>query len=636
MRPPVDWTIADTTSLLDAAFSGVHIPFALFDLSRDAIRCNREYLDLFQLTADDLRNRGVGAVDEAGARLIENEADERRFWLRPPEQQRRDVLRFRDGRVFERVITPCLRERRLLGLAATYRDLTASLLSQRQLATSRAMLERAQEVAHVGSWFRDHVSGALEWTAESQRIFGIRDGELPRTPEAFLALVHPDDREAMRGAIARLEETGAYDLEHRLIRPGGELVWVHERATVERDHAGRPVRTVGTIQDITTRRRLEEQLSQAQKLEALGRLAGGVAHDLNNALTAIVGYTELTISALSSGHPAAPDVLEIRRAAERAESVTRQLLSFSRQQPLQPRVFRLSETLSTLSRMLQGFLGTRTGLIIDVARDVEPVRGDPGQIEQAIVNLVVNSRDAMPDGGTITMHLGMATVGSASVSAHDTVPPGRYVELSVADTGTGMPGEVLAHIFEPFFTTKEPGKGTGLGLAMVYGTVKQIGGFLAVESTPGKGTVFHLFFPPAVADDARKGDVATVAALPDRSPVVVVAEDEAAVRTLVELSLSKRGYRVLVAASGLQALGILEQERHVDLLLTDANMPGMSGIDLVREAVGRRPGLRVIVMSGFTEDLPRLGELESQVLLLPKPFTPRELRERVDTLFGRS
>lgn len=629
----------DAAALLNAALAGVRTPFALFDLHRRRLRCNREYLELLQLDEAELAARGVDALDEAGARLIETSAEVRRFWERPADREYRDILRFRDGRQFERVVTPYGPPKRAACLAIAFRDLTESVASERQLATSRTMLERAQQVAHVGSWVHDHVTDRLEWTDESRRIFGIEDQPFPTTLDGFLLTVHPDDRDRFRAAHARMQESGSYDIEHRLLRPNGEVVWVHQRADFEVDASGRRLRTVGTLQDVTGRRRLEEQLRQAQKLEAVGRLAGGVAHDLNNALTSIVGYTELVLAAMSTAHPATPDVLEIRRAAERAESVTRQLLAFSRKQPLTPRVFGLADTINALTRMLQRFLGSRLELVIDVDPDVAPITGDPGQIEQAIVNLAANAKDAMPDGGRLHVTLAMVQVESGIEAPHDPVPPGRFVELAVRDTGTGMTPDVLAHVFEPFFTTKEPGKGTGLGLAMVYGTVKQIGGYIAVESAAGRGSTFRLFFPPATEPiPARRSETASAAPLirdGRDEPTILVVEDETPVRNLVLLSLSNRGYRVLAASSGRHALEIMNNEAVIDLLLTDANMPGMSGVDLAREVLATNRASRVIVMSGFTEDLPRLGDSDDRVELLSKPFTPRELRDRVGRIFAR-
>jgi signal transduction histidine kinase len=450
--------------------------------------------------------------------------------------------------------------------------------------------------------------------------------------------VHADDREAVRRASeAAIASDQRYDIEHRIIRGDGAVRWVHTKADVVRNDAGKPLRMVGTIQDITDRRLLEEQLRQAQKLEAIGRLAGGIAHDLNNALTAIVGYTELSLGTLADGHPARPDVQEIRRAAERAESVTRQLLAFSRKQLLEPRVFYVNDSVANLGRMLERLLGSGIEMKTAIAEGLPPIYGDPGQIEQAIINLAVNARDAMPDGGRLTLGVTLVDVTEAFAQAHQPMTPGLYVELSVVDTGEGMDPATQAHIFEPFFTTKEVGKGTGLGLAMVYGTVKQSGGYIFVESAPGQGTVFHLYFPPVrAAQPARTTQPAPVARDAEVQPTVLVVEDDPAVRTLVVSALRGEGYRVMHAGSGKEALQAADNVTGpIDLLLTDANMPGMTGIEVAGALLAARPALKIVMMSGYTAEPLTVGGSNQAVALLPKPFTPRDLRQKIRDVLGR-
>lgn len=613
------------------------MPLVLLDERRGVVRCNRLYLELFDLTAEELARDGIKAIERAANRLLVN-LQAPPFWETQTGQETRDILHFRDRRVFERSVTPCDVGDQVVGRVVTYRDITAAIEAERALEHHRALLEEAQQIAHVGSWVLEFDrDDRIEWSKETLRIFGATEAQVPQDVQQFYAFVHPEDREMVDQAVRQTLAVGdSNDLEFRIVRPSGETRWLHARADLGRDATGRLVRLVGTVQDITDRHRLEEQLRQAQKLEAIGRLAGGVAHDMNNALTSIVGYTELALGALSSDHPAAADVFEIRRAAERAESVTRQLLAFSRKQPLRPRVFSLGDVTSGIVRMLTRFLGARVKLDLTIDADVAPICGDPGQIEQAIVNLAVNARDAMPNDGRLTLGISMVRIESDVASQHDPIPPGEYVELTVRDTGVGMSPATMAHIFEPFFTTKEPGTGTGLGLATVYGTVKQIGGFVAVDSAVGEGTTFRLRFPPALAEVMPDTTSASRVVVSSAEPTILVVEDEPSVRNLVLLALSNRGYRVLSAASGPEALTLMEsQSSEIDLLLTDANMPGMSGIELVRQLLVRRPSLAVIVMSGYTEDLPRLGELEDRVALLPKPFTPNEVREQVGRVFGR-
>ena len=408
--------------------------------------------------------------------------------------------------------------------------------------------------------------------------------------------------------------------------------WVHERGDALRDEAAKAVRIVGTVQDITERRRLEDQLRQSQKLEAIGRLAGGVAHDINNALTAIAGYTELALGALDNAHPARADVSEIRRGAERAAAVTRQLLAFSRRQLREPKIFSLVDAAGNIARMLERMLGEDIELRTDFAGDAPSIYGDPGQIEQAIVNLAINARDAMPGGGRLTLSLSTANIGNEFTRAGVHLPAGRYAELQVADTGHGMNAETKAHIFEPFFTTKEVGKGTGLGLPMVYGTVKQSAGYIFVESQEGVGTIFKLYFPAADAPRAsapRRGAkgpgchcahrTADGAGGRGRNGRAQPGGDRAFARWLP-------GPARLVGRHGARGRG--GRGRTIDVLLTDANMPGRSGLELAGVLVQQRPGLSVIVMSGYTDEMLKVSGLPTAVALLSKPFTPKDLRGR--------
>jgi len=495
----------------------------------------------------------------------------------------------------------------------------------------RALLEKAQEVAHIGSWVAElDGSKRLSWSAETYRIFGVSVGDFPGTTDAFVRLLHPEDAVPVRAAIERaIEQHQPLDIEHRIVTGSGDVRWVHERADVIRDADNRPVRMIGTAQDITERRELELQLRHAQKMEAIGRLAGGVAHDLNNALTTIAGYTELALAELAEGHPARADVEEIRRAAARAESVTRKLLTFSHRQKLfESKEFDLNDLVGTLARLLERTLGDNVTLRTELSATLPMVVGDPSQIEQAVINLAVNARDAMPGGGDLVIRTSVEQIDEAFARTHATMPPGRFVVLSVSDTGHGLDRETQARIFEPFFTTKAIGKGTGLGLAMVYGTVKQSGGFIFVESEPGHGATFRLYFPPVGTLDV----VATRELRPERptNATILVVEDEPSILNLIATTLRSEEYHLLKASSGLEALDAVAACAYpIDLVLTDATMPGMSGIELAQTLLTAHPAVPVIVMSGYTNLLSDLEAGEQPFSLLPKPFTPTELRRRV-------
>jgi PAS domain S-box-containing protein len=540
--------------------------------------------------------------------------------------------------VLERFIAPHRLAGRIIGRVASYRDITQTVRAESALEQHRAFLEKAQEVAHIGSWIVElDESRRLQWSQETFRIFGADPGTFRGHEDEFLAFVHPDDRDAVEHALrATIEERAPYDIEHRIVRADWSTRWVHERADVVRDAAGQPLRMIGTVQDITERRHLEEQLRQSQRIEAIGRLAGGIAHDLNNSLTAIMGYTEMALSAMDAGHPARGDVDEIRRAASRAEAVTRQLLAFSRKQILDPRPFSMTQLLTSMRPALEQALGPSVAFSLDTRSVTSPVYGDPRQIEHAVLAIVTNAREAMPGGGSVSAWVGQVTLDAAFVQRYPPMPPGTYIEVRIADDGPGMDAATQARIFEPFFTTKESGSGLGLGLAMVYGTVRQIGGFVYVTSEPGVGASFSLYFPPAAA--AQRVTPAAAPAAAGDGARILVAEDEPAIRAIVGTALRRRGYRVLLAGSAEEALDLVDADREpIDLLVTDASMPGMSGLELAQKLAARQPTLRVIVMSGFTEESLRLRDAGIAAVLLPKPFRPADLQQLVaETLAGKA
>ncbi len=406
--------------------------------------------------------------------------------------------------------------------------------------------------------------------------------------------------------------------------------------TPVRDAAGTLVGYLQLTRDVTRERELEAQLRQTQKMETVGRLAGGIAHDFNNLLTAISGYSQLLLADLAADDPHRADVAQIDRAAGRATELTHQLLAFSRRQVLQPVVVDLNTIVRGIAPMLRRLLGEDVALRTTLASDLGAVRADPGQIEQVIVNLAVNARDAMPSGGTLTLETANIELDDRFVEAHSEVTPGHYVRLVARDTGSGMDAETLARIFEPFFTTKDLGKGTGLGLATVYGIVKQSGGYIYVTSEPDAGAAFSVYLPQVdePVSPGRGMPAAGDAALGDAETVLVV-EDETAVRDVVRTVLERHGYRVLAAGDASEALAIATAHpASIDLLLTDVVLPGLSGPELAEQLRDTRSGLRVLFTSGYAEttslDLAALGPHA----YLAKPFTldglARKVREALD------
>jgi two-component system, cell cycle sensor histidine kinase and response regulator CckA len=391
---------------------------------------------------------------------------------------------------------------------------------------------------------------------------------------------------------------------------------------------GRPAELI-VAQDVSERERLEAQLRQASKMEAVGQLAGGVAHDFNNLLTAIIGYSNLTLEALEPAHPVRADVEEIQKAGESAASLTRQLLAFSRKQILQPQILDLNTVVARVEALLRRLIGDDIELVSRLPPSIDRVNADPGQMAQIIMNLSVNARDAMPRGGKLTIETANVELDEGYTAAHPGASAGRHVMLAVSDTGTGMDDETQSHIFEPFFTTKHT-EGTGLGLATVYGIVKQSGGSIWVYSELGHGTTFKIYLPHAT--QPRDESVMDVAPAPrGGTETILLAEDQPEVGAVTSAMLTRRGYTVLVAGGGEEALRLAREYRQpIHLLLTDVVMPSMNGRDLFTHLHALRPETRVLYASGYTDNAVVLhGVLEQGVRFIQKPFTPHRLLKEV-------
>jgi two-component system cell cycle sensor histidine kinase/response regulator CckA len=430
----------------------------------------------------------------------------------------------------------------------------------------------------------------------------------------------------------QIEQSGEFHADYQVRTKDGELRWLADHSFPWRDGHGRLLGAVGTLMDITVRKELEAQLNQAQKMEAIGRLAGGVAHDFNNLTTAILGYSELMLRQLGPDDPLRRHVAEVTRAAERAAGLTRQLLAFSRKQLLQPRVLDVAEVLEHSRSLLERLIGEDVELVTRGEPGVGRVKADPVQLDQVILNLAVNARDAMPRGGQLVLEASNADLDEDYAHEHVTVRPGRYVMLAVSDTGHGMDKETQQRIFEPFFTTKDKGKGTGLGLSTVYGIVQQSGGYVWVYSEVGRGTTFKIYLP-RVEDEADQpepvaGPVATRA---EASETLLLVEDEASVRELLRELLATAGYSVLEASGPAEALQIVQSRpQPIQLLITDVVMPEMTGPELARRLAEMRPGLRMLFLSGYTEGVVAdKGLLADGAHFLQKPFTGDALEAKV-------
>jgi len=509
------------------------------------------------------------------------------------------------------------------------RDIGERKRAEEALRRTTQLLEATQAVARIGGWELDVEHDALFWTAETYRIHETSPAEYSPTVATAIGFYAPESIPLITAAVqAAIERGTPYDLELELITATGRRIWVRATSSVTRDDQGRTTKLTGAFQDITEHKRLEAQLRQAQKMEAVGQLAGGIAHDFNNLLTAIRGYAELAGRGLDDDDRRRGDLEAVVANADRAAALTRQLLAFSRRQVLQPEVLEPAAIVEGIVPMLRRLLGEHVELTTHAASGPGRVKVDPSQLEQVLVNLAINARDAMPDGGKLTIETANVELGQDYVATHPEVSAGPHVLLAVSDTGHGMDAETQAHIFEPFFTTKEVGKGTGMGLATVYGIVKQSGGSIHLYSEPGRGTTFKIYLP-RVVDEPTAAVAATRAARPAfaGTETILLVEDNAAVRGFARRALAEHGYTVLEAAGGAEALAIgAAHPGPVGLLVTDVVMPGLQGHQLAEQLAAARPELRVLYVSGFTENsVIHHGVPDHGVAFLPKPFSAEEL-----------
>jgi PAS domain S-box-containing protein len=500
---------------------------------------------------------------------------------------------------------------------------------RRQVAEERfrQLAETIQQVF----WMTDLTQRTVLYVSPAyEKIWGRTCESLYASPRLWMDDIHPDDRELAEQAAYERSRRGDYDEVYRIVRPDGVVRWIRNRAFPLRNEAGEPYRLLGVASDITEQRQLEEQLQQAQKMETVGRLAGGIAHDFNNLLTVINGMADLVITSLPDDDPARSDLAQIRLAGDRAAALTGRLLAVSRRQILKPEIVDLNAIIRSMGDMIPRLVGEDIEVVLSLATGLDRVKADPGQVEQVLLNLVVNARDAMPDGGVITIETRNVHLDAGYAADHPGTRPGPHAMVAVSDDGVGMDDQTRKRIFEPFFTTKAQGKGTGLGLSMVYGIVKQSGGSIRVDSEVGHGSSFKVYLPHA-ADAPTPAPAPAPPVAKHGHETVLVVEDEPALRDLTTRVLKAAGYTVLSAASGPLALALLERfEGKVDLVFTDVVMPGMNGRELADRLTALRPGVRVLYTSGYTEDaILRHGVLDDARRFLSKPYTPSQLRARV-------
>lgn len=512
---------------------------------------------------------------------------------------------------------------------------------EQALQESEARLRLIAENSEDIFWMADVEFTKIFYVSPAyETIWGRSCQSLRDDPKSFLAAVHPEDREATINAVMQLQTSGRLDREYRILRPDGSIRWIWDRGFPIRDDLGHVSQLAGFARDITDRKQLEEQFRQSQKLEGIGQLAGGIAHDFNNLLTVINGYSDLVLQTLPSSHPVRTEIEQVREAGKRATLLTQQILAFSRKQKLAPIVFNLNEAVVNMEKLLRRLIGEHVTLVTSPEPMLGSVKADRGQIEQVIVNLAVNARDAMPNGGTLTIETRNVDLDESFVRSFAPAKPGPYVKLAVRDTGCGMDAATQAHIFEPFFTTKAKGEGTGLGLATVYGIVTQSGGMISVESEVNKGSTFNVYLP-RVPGEAELISPGSSVDLPRGSETILLVEDEDIVRSLARQILCRQGYIVLDARHGAKAQEICEKYAGtIHLLLTDLVMPGINGRELAERLLAVRPEMKVLIMSGYAYSaLSQQEQFPAGSCFIRKPFAPeflaRIVRQMLDTPSNR-
>ena len=626
-------------SLLEAAFESTADGLLVVDREGRIVRFNERFARMWGIPESVLAARD----DERALASVLSQLEEPELFLSKvrmlyaaPDAESFDTLRFRDGRVFERYSLPQRIAGEIVGRVWSFRDVTDRERAQvqRELAMQREAtiarnLDSALFTVRVGPDGKllryDYISRGAE------ALYGVSAGEMERDPTFWMRRVHPEDRKnVVEPAMALLLRLKPVMIEVRYETSRGIWRWHRARLTARIEEDG--LLTIDGIEtDVTDRVQLEERFRHAQKMEAVGQLAGGVAHDFNNILTAVLGYADLLLSRLGPNDPHRAALEEIKKGGERAAGLTRQLLAFSRRTPTQLISVDVNGAIRGVEPMLRRLIGEHLEFRLDLAEGLGPVRADPVQLEQVIVNLVVNARDAMPNGGSIAIRSDRVVLNEEEASLAE-MAEGACVRIRITDTGTGIAPTVLERIFEPFFTTKDPGRGTGLGLATVYGIVRQHRGNIRASSVEGRGSTFEVLLPESSgAPTTRRVAPPASDALPVGHERVLLVEDNASLLTLARESLTELGYRVFAASNAVEALRLLEAESgEMDILVTDVVMPEVGGRELARKVERLLPGMPILFVSGYVRDPEPMVDRDGRpVDYLEKPYTPMALARRV-------
>ncbi|MBI4363970.1 MAG: PAS domain S-box protein [Candidatus Latescibacteria bacterium] len=629
---------AEALSLLEATLESTADGILVVDPQGRIVRLNDRFVRMWRIPPEIVETRDD---NQALAFVLSQLAEPEQFLSKvrelysKPDEESFDTLRFKDGRVFERYSMPQLLGSAIVGRVWSFRDVTDR---ERAEAEARIAMERERRIAQNldAALFRFTLGPDLEirkyehFSLGAELLFGVRITDLQADPRFWIDRIHPDDlRDVVRPALDRLLDLQRVVIDFRY-RTSKDIYRWHRSRLIPGTGLDGSIHVDGLETDVTDRVALEEQLRHAQKMEAVGQLAGGIAHDFNNILTAILGYSDLLLSRLPKNDPSRRSIEEIHKGGERAASLTRQLLAFGRRAATTPRILDLNSSIRELSPMLHRVVGEDIAFDLSLGESLGRTRIDPSQLEQALVNLVVNARDAMPRGGTIRIATDDVVLGDDDTEADPDLAPGPYVRVIVSDTGTGVPREVAERIFEPFFTTKEPGRGTGLGLATAYGIVRQHGGRIRLLPGSGRGASFEIVLPRVEGEIAPSAAPRPAEVQGGRETILFV-EDETDLVALGREILGMYGYTVLTAGTGEQAIAIAERAgSSIDLVITDVVMPGMGGRELVEQLRRRNPALQALFVSGYTRDTVLLqGVEEAEFHFLEKPYTPQGLAGKV-------